>query len=72
MTQLSRTRLVPLEVRHEMQSLETVETCLPEQSKSELDVEIDCPRCSEIMSLYSKFDELGYSCESCSFSLKCV
>jgi phage FluMu protein Com len=72
MTKLSRTKLVPLEVRHEDQSLETAEASQQEYPKSELEVEIDCPRCSEIMSLYSKFDELGYSCESCSFSLKCV
>ena len=38
----------------------------------ELDHEIECPRCHEIMELYSKFDELLYSCESCSFLLKCV
>ncbi len=39
---------------------------------SELDNEIECPRCHEIMDLYSKFDELLYSCESCSYLLKCV
>ena len=38
----------------------------------ELDNEIECPRCHEIMELYSKLDELLYSCESCSFLLKCV
>ncbi len=39
---------------------------------SELDNEIECPRCHEIMDLYSKFDELLYSCESCSYLPKCV
>ncbi len=34
MTRLTRTRLVPLEVRHEEQSLEIVESFLPEQPKS--------------------------------------
>jgi hypothetical protein len=38
----------------------------------ELDNEIECPRCHEIMELYSKFDELLYSCQSCSFLLKSV
>ena len=38
----------------------------------ELDNEIECPRCHAIMDLYSKFDELLYSCGSCSFLLKCV
>ena len=36
----------------------------------ELDSEIECPRCHEIMELYSKFDELLYSCQSCSFLTK--
>jgi len=43
-----------------------------EQVLSELDNEIECPLCHGIMNLYSKFDELLYSCESCSFLLKCV
>ena len=43
-----------------------------ESVSSELDNEIECPRCHEIMELYSKFDELLYSCQSCSFLLKCV
>lgn len=38
----------------------------------ELDNEIECPRCHEIMELYSKFDQLLYSCGTCSFLLKCV
>ncbi|HEY7079964.1 MAG TPA: hypothetical protein VH500_09700 [Nitrososphaeraceae archaeon] len=43
-----------------------------ERVLSELDNEIECPRCHEIMELYSKFDELLYSCQSCSFLLKCI
>jgi phage FluMu protein Com len=39
---------------------------------SELDTEIECPRCNEIMELHSKFDELVYFCDNCSFLLKCV
>ena len=35
-----------------------------EQSKTELDIEIQCGRCNEIMELHSKFDELVYFCES--------
>jgi phage FluMu protein Com len=37
-----------------------------------LHTEIECPRCNEIMELHSKFDELVYFCENCSFLLKCV
>jgi Zn finger protein HypA/HybF involved in hydrogenase expression len=75
MTKHTRAELVPLEVRQEAQSLETVEVSQTEQSElpmSELDTEIECPRCNEMMELDSKFDALVYFCESCSFLLKCV
>jgi predicted RNA-binding Zn-ribbon protein involved in translation (DUF1610 family) len=75
MTKHSGTKLVPIEVRQEEQSLETVEVSQTEQSelpKLELDVEIECPKCSETMELCSSFDKLVYYCESCSFMLKCV
>ena len=64
MPRQSRTRLVPIEVRHEEQSLETVEVSQTEQSElpmSELDIEVQCPRCNDIMELCSSFDELMYS-----------
>ena len=43
-----------------------------ESVPTELDNEIECPRCNDIMELCSNFDKLVYSCESCSFLLKCV
>jgi hypothetical protein len=39
---------------------------------TELDNEIECPVCHEIMELQSNFDRLMYSCESCNFLLRCV
>lgn len=75
MTKHSGTKLVPIEVRHEEQSLETMGVNQPEQSelpKLELDIEMECPKCNETMELCSSFDKLVYSCESCSFLLKCV
>ncbi len=72
MTKLTRTELVPLEVRHEEQSLESMEVSQPEHPKSELDIEIECPKCNGTMELHSDFDKLLYSCEDCSFLLKCV
>jgi hypothetical protein len=75
MTRHTRTELVPLEIRHEEQSQETVEVSQQAQSElsmSELDIEIECPLCNDIMELCSSFDKLMYSCESCSFILKCV
>jgi hypothetical protein len=72
MTRLSRSKLVPLEVRHEEQSLETVEASQQEYAKSELDIEIECPLCNDIMELCSSFDKLMYSCETCNFLLRCI
>lgn len=77
MSKHSRTKLVPPKMEPENQGLETIEESRPSEQKeepvlSELDMEIECPRCNEIMELHSKFDELVYICDSCSFLLKCV
>jgi phage FluMu protein Com len=72
MAKYTCTELIPLKVRQEEQSLETVEISLLEQPKSGLDIEIECPRCNDIMELNSKFDSLVYFCDTCSFGLKCV
>jgi hypothetical protein len=72
MTKRTRTELVPLEVRCEEQSLESVKVSQPDQSKLELDIEMECPKCNEIMELHSNFDKLIYLCESCNFLLKCT
>jgi len=34
----------------------------------EIEQEIECPCCRDIMTLYSKFDRIGYLCE-CNFPL---
>ena len=73
----SRTKLVPQSLNlHEKQTLEVIEqSSLLEQKEqpvlTELDNEIECPRCSDIMELSSSFDTLAYFCENCSFVLKC-
>lgn len=76
MSKHSRTKLVPPKTKPEHQFLETIEeSSLPEQKEEPvtvLDNEIECPRCNEIMELYSRFYELAYSCDSCSFLLKCI
>jgi len=76
MSKHERTKLVPLKTRSEEQTLESLEEVNPpeqrEEPVSELDLEIQCPRCNELMELHSSFDKLVYSCESCSFLLKCV
>ena len=34
-----------------------------------IEQEIECPRCSDIMTLSSDFDELGYICQECDLLL---
>lgn len=72
----SRTRLAPLKTEPENQDLETIEESSLEQKDepvlTELDLEVECPRCHEFMELHSNFDELVYSCESCNILLECV
>lgn len=82
MSKHARTKLASQRPMYEKQTLGTKEEpSLEEQQQqrqeenpilSELDTEIECPRCNEIMELHSKFDELVYFCDSCSFLLKCV
>jgi hypothetical protein len=78
MSRHSSTKLVPPKPEPENnQALETIEESnLPEQKVepviTELDNEIECPRCNDIMELRSNFDKLVYMCESCSFLLQCV
>jgi len=77
MAKHSRSKLVLPKTKPDDAVLETLEEPgrneqQQESVRSELDNEIECPRCHEIMELYSKFDELLYSCQSCSFLLKCV
>jgi hypothetical protein len=68
-----RTKLVSPNTELAEQDLEA---SLAEQKEepmlTELDNEIECPRCHEYMELQSNFDKLMYSCETCSFLLKCV
>ena len=35
----------------------------------QLNFEIECPRCSDIMELFSEFDHLSYYCGSCRLEL---
>jgi Zn finger protein HypA/HybF involved in hydrogenase expression len=77
MPRQSRAKLVPPKTEPEKQALETLEETSPSEQKeepmlTELDNEIECPRCHETMELQSSFDRLMYSCGTCSFLLKCV
>jgi hypothetical protein len=77
MSKRARTRLASQRPMPEKQALQANKEPIREQQEehpmlSELDTEIECPRCNEIMELHSKFDELVYFCDNCSFLLKCV
>jgi hypothetical protein len=78
MSRHGRTNLVPPKLEpKKIQALETIEESnqseqTQESVLTELDSEMECPRCHEIMELQSSFDKLLYSCEACSFLLKCV
>lgn len=39
------------------------------EKQTELQPEIECPRCSDTMTLYSDFNGLYYLCEQCDLSL---
>ena len=72
-----RTKLVPPRMQPESRALKTlVDSDPPEQKEesalTELDHEIECPRCNDVMELGFSFNALAYSCENCCFILKCV
>jgi hypothetical protein len=40
-----------------------------EERLKNIEQEIECPRCSDIMTLTSDFDKLGYFCQECDLLL---
>lgn len=55
------------------QVLQTRESKLEEQKENvfadQLDFEIECPRCKDVMELFSEFDYLSYYCGGCHLEL---
>jgi hypothetical protein len=77
MSKNARTSLISQRTRPENQKLETKEEFrLPNQEEDtladQLELEIGCPRCSNIMELLSKFNYLSYFCGSCHLELSIV
>jgi hypothetical protein len=52
-----------VEVELDSQALEE------EQTTKEIEQEIECPRCYDVMALSSEFDKLIYFCQECGLSL---
>jgi hypothetical protein len=51
-----------------------VDLHLQDEKKSDdrlknIEQEIECPRCNDIMTLSSDFDKLGYTCQECDLLL---
>ena len=40
-----------------------------DQIKKNMEQEIECPRCADMMTLSSDFDKLGYICQECDLLL---
>jgi hypothetical protein len=76
MARHSRTKLVPPNMKSNQAVGITEESSVPEQKEEpmlpELELDLECPRCNDVMELNSSFDVLVYFCDSCSFVLKCV
>ena len=58
------TELLSPELEVESQEIEEDEEVLENMQQ-----EIECPRCYDIMTLSSDFDKLGYFCQECDLSL---
>jgi cytochrome c-type biogenesis protein CcmH/NrfF len=59
------TKLQSSEIDGDLQKEEENE----DQVTKNIDQEIECPRCSDIMILSSDFDKLGYICQECDLLL---
>ena len=67
----SRSKLLTEVQKEPSQYSEYVPQTKEEKKNNGLDIEheIGCPRCNDIMTLSSQFDSLCYLCEECDFNL---
>ena len=61
------TKLLSSEVDHDIQIGD--ENHDDDQKLRNMEQEIECPRCHDIMTLSSSFDRLGYICQECDLIL---
>jgi hypothetical protein len=59
------TKLLPPEIEVELDSQDIEE----DQTTKDIEQEIECPRCYDVMALSSEFDKLLYFCQECGLSL---
>jgi hypothetical protein len=59
------TKLLPPEIEVELNSQDIEE----DQTTKDIEQEIECPRCYDVMALSSEFDKLLYFCQECGLSL---
>jgi hypothetical protein len=67
----SRSKLLTEVQKGPSQRSEHISQAKEEKKNNNLDLEqeIECPRCHDIMTLSSQFDRLCYLCEECDFHL---
>ena len=58
-----------LQQAEDVDALQTEEDEKEQAPMKDIDREIECPRCYDIMILSSDFDKLGYFCHECNLSL---
>jgi hypothetical protein len=63
------TKLQSPEVNGDLRKEAEEENENEDQITKNIDQEIECPRCSDIMTLSSDFDMLGYICQECDLLL---
>jgi hypothetical protein len=61
------TKLQSPEIDADLQKEEEEEN--DDQTMKDIEHEIECPRCSDTMTLSSDFDKLGYVCQECDLLL---
>lgn len=60
---------VETSIRNSLQIEEQKHSQEQEKILTDMEREIECPRCYDIMTLRSDFDSLYYSCDKCGFIL---
>jgi hypothetical protein len=63
------TKLQSPDINGDLQKENEEENKIEDQLLKNVEQEIECPRCNDIMTLSSDFDKLGYICQECDLLL---